>query len=203
MKLYHIHKPNKYDELYTVGNVIEVGKEENDMRNKYLNSNDKYGKLLRYKISGGLYSYGPDKKIITLDTIDEMTELDKAVLCSHIYGRSFDTMKDIRELMLEEVRSMYYPEFTSRYTCMWLADENSLDYWCDIIHSEGYPVYEMDVSGKLFASTSKLLPWIMDDPNDMYKKAYKYWKPSYEDLKDANDKEYLFEGKAKVLRRVK
>ena len=55
----------------------------------------------------------------------------------------------------------------------------------------------------LFVSTNTLLPASFHKNRDIYREAYRYWSPTKEDLDGAKDKEYLFEGNVRVLRRVK
>ena len=202
MKLFHVHNPGYLDELYEVGNTITIGELENKLRLDLLKEAKRYASLIRFKMVNGSLLCDRNGNLITVNDIPNLSEYDQALLCYRIYGPTFDNMKDIRELVLEEIRSMYYPEKPSRYTCMWLTDEDSLIFWKNMISPNAAQIFEMDVSGKLFASTNELLPWIMSTPEEMQKKGYNYWNPTNEDLKGSRTKEYLFEGKARVLRRI-
>ena len=99
---------------------------------------------------------------------------------------------DYREAVFEYVRANLYPTRPSRLTCMWLADEDSLSTWKNIIdkNREGFSIYEMKVDG-------------FEKPLFLIESANRYWNRSEDMLKNANDREYLFEGVVTVGERVK
>ena len=203
MKLYHIHRHNKYDDKFYEGNIILSGEMINCMRERYLSRCHVYLDLLKYKhkMDGAIFNGSGEP--LSYDDIIKSTDLQKIELFIRTYGRSYESMVDLRELMLEEVRTLYHPELPSRFTCMWLTDEDSVDYWDTTIDHGNNEIYEVETDGKLFASTNKLLPWMYDSKKEMYIKAHHYWTPTDKELNKATDKEILLEGKAKILRRVK
>ncbi len=204
MKLYHIHKPNKYDDLYVEGNSFEVGKKANSFYSEFLNRSSSYLHHVEEKDGKTINHRNNINELLELDEINNMTPEQKKELFYLIKGYVIDSQIDIREMILEEVRFRYFNDLPTRRSCMWLTDEESLEKWYKLLkYGDGYSLYEVDVDGNLFISTNELLPQTHCSRDLMYKAAYDYWKPTKEDLKDAKDKEYLFEGEVKILRRVK
>ena len=70
-------------------------------------------------------------------------------------------------------------------------------------YSDNYHLFEVEADGNIFVSTDKLLPCGYHKVRMIYEESFRYWNPSEEDLKDAKDKEYLFVGNLRILRRVK
>ena len=111
---------------------------------------------------------------------------------------------DFREIILEDVRRELYPNYPSRYNCMWLTDRDSLPFWEDMLKTNfrSHQIFEVEPSGKIFVSTDTLLPEGYH-PHDMqYEEALHYWNPTQSDL-EINTREYLFEGDLKLTKRVK
>ena len=204
MKLYHIHKPNKYDELFVEGNSFEVGKKGNSLYSEFLNRSSSYLHHTE-EIEGQIYNHRNNiNELLEIDEINKMTSKQKRDLFYLIKGYVIDSQIDIRELILEEVRYKHFNNLPSRRSCMWLTDEESLDRWYKLLnYKDGYSLYEVDVDGNIFVSTNTLLPKSHCSRDLMYRASFDYWNPKEENLKDAKDKEYLFEGEVKVLRRVK
>lgn len=203
MKLYHIHRHNKYDDKFYEGNVIISGEMINCMRERYLSRRVRYLDLLKYKHKTDGAIYDGFNEPLSFEDVIELSELQKMELFIRTYGRDYESMVDLRELMLEEVRTLYHPELPSRFKCMWLTDEKSLGFWENILDRGDVQIYEVDTDGKLFASSNRLLPWMNGSRREMYLQAHHYWTPTDKELYNADDKEILFEGKAKILRRVK
>ncbi len=85
-----------------------------------------------------------------------------------------------------------------------MTDEESVDTWMKYLrYRDGYQLFEVEADGNIFVSTNKLLPEGFHKTKMIYEESFRYWNPSEEDLKDAKDKEYLFEGNLRILRRVK
>ena len=204
MKLYHIHKLNKYDDLYKVGNTIYIGGKSNIFREDFLSESSSYIKNTELKDGMKINHRNDINELLDLDKINKMNGKDKEKLFYLIKNYIKNSQIDIRELILEEVRCKCFDDKPSRYSCMWLTDESSLDSWYKLLLNKNeYQLFEMEVDGNIYVSTNELLPVCFHSYNLMYKEAYDYWNVNYNDIKNRSDKEYLLEGSAKILRRVK
>lgn len=139
-----------------------------------------------------------------IEKISKMSDKEKIDLVDRVKEIIHNSNIDFRELILEEVRLRCFNDRPTRYKCMWLTDEESLPFWLDTLKNiKELKTYELEVDGNIFVSTNSLLPDGYITKDLIYSKALEYWNPKEEDLKDAKDKEYLFEGKVKVLKRIK
>ena len=96
---------------------------------------------------------------------------------------------------------------------MFLTDERNLEYWynklCkdtsrfEFLSNDPIKVFEVEAEGNLFESSIDLLPGIYDMNLNIKGNANRYWAPSEYDLNNSYPNEYLLEGKAKILRRIK
>ncbi len=204
MKLYHIHKPNKYDELYYEGSNIFIGNNYNAFTNDFFERSAAYLKN-REEVNGKLYChYGNITELLDNDKIANMSAEEKLKTLDIIRNYVRNSQIDTREMILEQVREACFSHLPSRRYCAWLTDEESIDTWMEYLrYRDGYQLFEVEADGNLFVSTNKLLPDGYHKIKMIYEESFGYWNPSEDDLKDAKDKEYLFEGNLKILRRVK
>ena len=204
MKLYHIHKHNKYDDMFKEGNSFVVGNEINTLTDDFLNRSSSY---IHHSdvMDGNVCDYRHNlKELLDIDLINDMTKEQRRELFYLVKEYIINSQIDFRELILEEVRYKHFNKLPSRRSCIWLTDEESLDTWCNLLsYKDKDSIFEVEADGNIFVSTDKLLPPSHYAHDLMYKCAFNYWNPKEEDLKDAKDKEYLFEGNLKILRRVK
>ena len=204
MKLFHIHKPNKYDELYVEGNTFVVGLENNILRNSFLKNSCTYIDRVEDDNGRNIKYHKSLTDLVDLDLFDKITEQEKIEYFDLIKNYLRNSMIDFREIILEEIRFKCYNNLPSRYKCMWLTDEDGLETWAKYINaSDDSKVFEVDIDGNLFVSRDSLLPKSYVTHEIMYKEGFHYWNPTKKDLEDASDREYLFEGNVKLLRRVK
>ena len=70
---------------------------------------------------------------------------------------------------------------------------------CDFYGTAG----EVEADGNLFVSTNKLLPSRSTKVQNIEFDAERYWNPTEYELNHSNTKEYLLEGTAKLIRKVK
>ena len=104
-----------------------------------------------------------------------------------------------REIALEELRLVYYPQEISRYHCIWLCNDQSIDYWTKIIQGE---IYQVRVNGKAFRSSENFLYTLDRDYKEVRYRNSEYWKGNFIVEEDYQKTEFLFQGKVKVLRRM-
>ena len=204
MKLYHIHKPNQHDEYFQEGAVLPAGSGINYFRGDFLNRSSSYLKSTEEQDGKTIRHFDSISNLINVDTIREMTDEEKIKLVDTVYAYVRNSQTDIRELILEDVRIRRFRERPSRYKCMWLTDHEGLNTWLRLLNTDDNAmVFEVEANGNVFVSTNKLLPASYIPYNDMYKQACHYWDPSKEDLRNAEDREYLVTGDVKLLKRVK
>lgn len=105
----------------------------------------------------------------------------------------------IRELVYEEVRSKYFNGLPSRRHCIWLCDETDVNLWKNTLQGE-YDVYKVLATGNIH----KCYAGALDDENINYEilfnKAVAYWNGEL--IGNPEEKEYLFEGKIRILERL-
>ena len=205
MELYHIHKLNEHDESYEEGIILYPGSEFNKMHERSLENTTSYIASIREK-NGISYRYRTpftdylEKKLKRKNTSDE--EYNSMINFIQVY--MYNSAIDFREMILEEVRREFYPTLPSRYSCIWLTDEECLEYWKKQLNvKDKYEIFKVEAIGNIFVSRDFLLPGIHLPHGSMYKLAHGYWNPSEENLRNVKDKEYLFEGELKLIKRIK
>ena len=102
-----------------------------------------------------------------------------------------------REIALEEIRRKNFPEEISRLHCIWLCDEKSIDYWTKILYGD---VFRVRVTGNIFQGSEN---YLFGEESNSYEEILEgnqnYWKSSFYNPDDIWKREYLFQGKVKVL----
>lgn len=204
--LYHIKRFNDVSEDLKVGDILEFKKgvlnplrtEEMDFSRCYLDGT----KVIDNK------TYNNYKDIISFLDYDELRTKSESeikyilnILEAYIHNSSWEK----REMILEDVRVKHFVDKPSRYNCMWLTDEECIPHWLKLFKAkEGfYSINEIELDGNLFLSTEELLPNLIMKTEDIYNDAFHYWNPAEKDLINSPTKEYLFEGIAKVKRKIK
>ena len=213
MKLYHIHRENKYDDLFKEGNIIEFGKEDNFFKESLYDISSSFTEVKTLEDGKNIKKYKRFDEIIYQANFEKYSRQNQLQLLQMVseYISLSSTLN--REMMLEEVRRNKYPEKPSRLKSMFLTDEEGLNRWYKILKDNSLrfyyenenpiDIYEVEADGNIFVSTSKLLPNTATKVSNMYFDADRYWNPTEYELNHSNTKEYLLEGKAKLLRKVK
>ncbi|MCR4581260.1 MAG: DUF2441 domain-containing protein [Bacilli bacterium] len=204
MRLYHIHRSNSSDQLFYPGNEINVGSDYNYLHLHYLNRSltidedkEEEGIIKTYKRNV--------LDFLTEEAISQMTPEERKDLLYKLHSMIHNIELDRREEILEEVRRKHYPTRPSRYKCMWLTNAESIETWLKFVTLKDsiYQVFEVEVDGNLFKSCDGLLPQGYYDPEYAMELAHKYWNPVPDYLSGRDDIEYLFEGNAKIIERVR
>lgn len=107
-----------------------------------------------------------------------------------------------REEALEKVRRINYPTKPSRYHSLWVCDEYSKDFWSNMIDDD-CSIYNVLLNGHIFKSSDSFLPNYYDTKEKQIIDSDKYWNPVFKTDQELKEAEYLFQGRAKVLKRVK
>ena len=110
-----------------------------------------------------------------------------------------------REVALEIMRRLEFPELPSRKKSIFLCDENSVRHWKSSLERKdhGLDLYLVSVSGILFKSSDCFIPHGYEPSlEDTIEESRKYWDPQFERSIHDNQAEYLFQGEVKILKRI-
>jgi hypothetical protein len=204
--LYHIRKFSNIEDDYNVGQVLEFNRDK--LNSFKYDQKDYSGSYYAGKITIGDKVCNHYKDIASLLKYEELknkSEAEIKEILSIINTFHYTACLEKREMILEEIRRESYIDKPSRYHCMWLTDEECIASWIKLLKAQPgkYSINEMELDGDIFVSTDELLPGMYHKTEDMYEEAKHYWNPKKEDLTNSKSREYLFEGIAKVKRKIK
>ena len=197
--MYHYHRLGIYDDIWQVGNEITV----DDNFNSYCGSIvDKFSTGVKSKnglvpleriIDNYLYDIGVEN--IDLETITNLLKDSSTIITNaNMYNR---------ELMLEKYRKEHNSDLPSRLHSIWLADKKSLNFWEGQLNGRRkLKLYRVSVTGNLFKSSDSFIPDDELTAKEMYEASSNYWNPTFKE-EDLCKAEYLFQGKVKVLEKIK
>ncbi|MDE5888522.1 MAG: DUF2441 domain-containing protein, partial [Bacilli bacterium] len=103
-----------------------------------------------------------------------------------------------REQALEEGRKIYNPTAPSRFHSIYLSDKEDLLYWKSSVGGNNYEKFLLELEGNLFKSSDVLFPDESLMLEHQIEQSKKYWQPEEKNL--LLRKEYLFQGKAKIIK---
>ena len=196
--MYHFHNNRVYNDIWVPGNEIIV---DDNFEASYLNVLKYYSTAVK-TVSGGkrAFNYVIDDYIGREQ--DKETLIDLLKEASYIiYGANIFK----RELALEKVRKLKYPDLPSRKHSIWLCDEKGLEFWnSQISYNDGIKtdLYKLLVTGNIFKSSDEFIPSNTEYFETNLEEAEKYWNPSFTGSVDETRVEYLFQGRAKILAKV-
>lgn len=213
MKLYHVHRENKYDELFKEGNVIEFGKNNNYLKDCYYENSGLFTTVEELEDGKHIKKYSSFSGVLRPEVFDSFSKGNQRDLLEMLRDYINLTSEYNREIIVESIRQQQFPERPSREKCMFLTDERNLEYWynklCkdtsrfEFLSDDPIKVFEVEAEGNLFESSIDLLPGIYDMNLNIKSNANRYWIPSEYHLNNSYPNEYLLEGQAKILRRIK
>ncbi|SEQ23943.1 Protein of unknown function [Virgibacillus subterraneus] len=105
-----------------------------------------------------------------------------------------------KEFVFEQTRLAMNSDLPSRWTGLWVTDEEHLPYWEHATNCDEYQIVKMELNGKLLEADAY---WIESEPDalsEIRKRAAYYWQGA---IFRPGKMEYLFEGEAKVIEIVK
>ena len=146
---------------------------------------------------------------LTQSIIKKITELEDNYIAMLEKSASLleETSVAMREVKLEEYRRKNHPELPSRLHSIWFTDPSCLKFWEEDLHKNNnkgnLTLYKLQVNGNVFKSRSFYLPRTYFTEKQMYDQAKFYWEPQMDSNMDYYDVEYLFQGKVKILEKVK
>lgn len=212
--MYHFHTHNGYDEYYKEGNEIIVNNRFNLGRQYLIKS-----------FSTGVYCVSPDgikditeiiqlllshvdskDKLLELKNLNEEAYLHNMANVIKVLGDCSDIIRYAGaynlETALEETREKHYDYLPSRFNSMFLTDDYGLEYWSKVYKNIPSDLYELSVTGTLFQTSAALTPPIALSHLEIQKLAHLYWNPMFKTEEQKETVEYIFRGKAKVLRKI-
>lgn len=194
--MFHFHHNYLFKDIWVPGNELTVDN----------NFNSQYGTILK---TYGTGFKTKDDKITPLNRIiryyldekaGEETYIQLLKDAEHVI-KGADLFE--REMALEIVRRLCYPELPSRQHSIWLCDETSKRHWESTLSSkDDLDLFKVSVTGNLFKSSDAFLPDEGITFGEMINMAKKYWEPNFEKEHHETQAEYLFQGKIKILERI-
>ena len=196
--MYHIHRSNDYDNLWKAGNNIEV-------------DDSYYGYATR--IIDEFNTFSPLTQEETLDTTihkylqnKELDQKELVRLLIETRAKIYDTNIFKREIALEEVRKEMFNHLPSRKHSLFVITKEGIDYWKNSLvpqkKKHTLALFQLSLTGNLFQSSADLLPHTESSFQDAKKYSINYWNPDLT-FTDGNKDEYLFQGKAQIIKQLK
>lgn len=198
-EMYHFHQPKKFKDIWVPGNEIIV---DDNFESSFL-------KILTYYSSAVNTTSGRKRefnKIIERYLEEEQDKETYIKLLKEAKRIIYESNIFLREKALEEIREKEYPYLPSRKHSIWLCDENGLDFWrTELVEEqeENLDLYKVLVTGNLFKSSDAFIPESHYTYENMLISAREYWNPKFENELQEATSEYLFQGKVKILERIK
>lgn len=194
--MYHIHKSNKYDDLWKENNefivddnfISECGKAiPNFNTNVYVDNGEiaSLSRVLKYYLEQGIENQ--DSKVIQK-------------LLEDAFVIIYNVNRTKCESALEICRQKQFPMLPSRLHSIWVTDKDGLDFWSQQL-SGNKEVFELVLTGELFKSSDIFIPDDQLTLVEAVKQAENYWNPVF--IPEAEEKkEYLFQGKVLVKKKL-
>lgn len=194
--MYHIHTPNKYDEMWQEGNELIIDDNfysECGLSIPYFNTDVVCS-------NGSLISIvGPLRKYLD-EGIEKLTMEEIKTIFEDVYRILYNNNRTKCEAALEICRREKFKLCPSRLYSLWVTDKDNLDYWLNILR--GKEIFELNLTGTLFKTSDIYIP---DDNLSLVqaiKAAESYWNPNFTEEAEEK-KEYLFQGTALIKRKIK
>lgn len=198
--MYHYHKLGKFDEKWQVGNQIIVD-----------NSFNSFYCTILADFSTSVYCR-PDNHLESFDNIldyylnnKDFEKLDQKLLRQMLEeSRRIIANTNIykRERALEDCRKDFFPHLPSRLHSIWVSDERELSFWKKQFKQD-LILFKLSLTGELFKSSDSFIPDDELSPIESYVFSKKYWDPTFETEEQEKKVEYLFQGKVKILEKLK
>lgn len=198
-EMYHYHHPHLYPEVWVPNNEIII---DDNFETSFLNILKYYstavntvsGKKTQFdNIISGYLEEDQDKETY----IKLLKDARRIIAGANIFKR---------ELALEQARIQYHPELPSRKHSIWLCEEKGLDFWkTELLKdaNEEIDLYKVLVTGNMFKSSDSFIPSNNIIFEKQLEQAKEYWEPKFEIEEQEIKAEYLFQGKVKILERIK
>ncbi len=190
-KFYHIHRTNELSHLWYVGNKINFTTRQTNMFNKYYDSY--YPQM---SIDGTSYPISQALDIIISQKL-YAKENNAKIIVEQVKDVTKEFALFLRENIFEEIRMNYFQSLPSRKSCIWVCDENALDYWVATL-GQGHQIFEVSITGTIHRADQKYLNAEILPCELIRENAFHYWTGN--DGNNPIEEEILAEGIVEVLR---
>lgn len=193
--MFHIHTPNEYDEMWQEGNEIVIDDNfysECGLAIPYFNTNVVCSNGNVISLADSLH------KILTND-YDDLTKENIRGILEDAYMILHNVNRTKCEAALEISRREKFKLYPSRLHSIWVTDKDNLDYWLNIL--KGKEIFELKLTGTLFKTSDIYIPDNHLTLAQAIKVAESYWNPTFTEEAEKK-KEYLFQGKALIKKRI-
>lgn len=150
--MFHIHTPNKYDEMWQEGNELIIDDNfysECDLSIPYFNTDVVCS-------DGSLISIvGPLRKYLD-EGIEKLTMEEIKTIFEDVYRILYNNNRTKCEAALEICRREKFKLCPSRLHSLWVTDKDNLDYWLNILR--GKEIFELNLTGTLFKTSDIYIP---------------------------------------------
>lgn len=207
-EMLHIHRNGVYDNIWKIGNELIIDENFialfNSKRDVPSGVRCKGGSIssLDKFIENVIKGLDSDEKILNLKNLSDEDFLKKGKYLYYVLEDSMAKIRNLslknREEALEEIRKEKYPNLPSRYHCIWVCDEKSLDFWITKLRKD-VTIYKLLLNGELFKSSDSFLPEDGEKKENQKIEADKYWNPVFTDDDQERTAEYLFQGKVIII----
>lgn len=113
-------------------------------------------------------------------------------LYTHLKGISSECALYIREQIFEQIRKEKFDSLPSRHKCLWLTDNENLNYWKTKLE-KNHIILTLDLDGDIFCGNDYWLTANTLSSVDYEQRALHYWNG---ELNSQFGNEYLFYGQA-------
>lgn len=194
---YHINK-NASPE-WTVGAKFVFGQEPNFLWNTFQNNDSlftlpnnitvTYDKLIQHALSVYQKKEAPSLNNYHYNSINT---LEEALNCL------YNTLRNCREVIFEQIRKESFANLPSRKTCIWLMPEDpaALNFWKSTLNGQNVKAFRVKTEGNIHQASQKWLAGGTYSLSTWESNANNYWKG----IGSGNgDDEFLFEGQIEVV----
>ena len=195
--MYHYHQLGIHDDIWQPGNILIVDNNFDSNLSGILKkfgtdvittdqSRQSFDRIIKYYIE----NMNPDSEML----IRLLTEARGIIRNTNLYKREF---------ALEEYRKIHYPHLPSRKHSIWMADEKQLEFWKTQFRKSELELFRISVTGNLFKSSDKFIPDDELNIEESIQASERYWNPIFTTEEEENKAEFLFQGKVKILEKIK
>lgn len=189
---YHISK----DEI-NIGTKLFIGKEKNKFNSFFDKTSLNYRDNISRKEINSSYlieeirSYS--KTNSKNPSLEKIYSYDFGYTMEYLCSTIGEYLLYVRESLFEEVRRDFFPNYPSRYRCIWVIPDNNeaIKYWWNTLGEQGN-IYKVLVSGKIHKANQQYLNLSSESFDFIRGEAFKYWS-GITGLNTIED-ECLFEG---------
>lgn len=193
---YHIHTiGGGYDSLWAPGNEFKVG---NTKRNKFIEYFDTARIGVEFEKGRTVPMSSAINKFLNLPI---ETQREQFPICLQQAAKAIKEMGTfIRETIFEEIRRNEFPTLPSRMQCIWVCEEEDIQYWSDKLHAGEKAIFKISLTGVMHRANPENLVSDSIEHNLLREHARQYWKAN--DLENTPAHEVLFEGDVFVHKRL-